>query len=186
MKDILERIEQLERRAERSERIMRIIGEKMEDFDFDSLLGDLNTKEEKVEKHILDDLEDIGENILDDVDLLEDISTEEAEEPEETKIQTIETSTFETTGVEFAEETKQYARAFLDIEMRKRALTQEAKDLKDEYKEQGVDIASVNKAMRELAKELKESAEEAASIERIKELFKKDDRIYTEIVGLAD
>lgn len=183
-----ERIEKLEKRAERSERILRIIGEKMEEFDFDSLLDDIeqtkeDTKETKPEPEVVETAPEPEENLD---DLLEEVPSTEVTSPAPTTIEEPEPETYDNTGVEFAAETKAYAKEYLSIEMRKRALNEELKKLKDDYKDQGVDIATVNKAMKEIAKELKESAEEAACVERVKEMFKKDERIYTDIVGLND
>lgn len=172
----------------------------MEDFDFDTLLGDIDESEvkeavEAVQEEIIEEVTEIEVPEVDDLndaldDLLDEVATPEVvpepvqETAPEVKVTQVETLTYETSGIEFAEETKNYIKESLSIEMRKQALNAEMKVIKNDYADQGVDIGTANKAMKALSKELKESAEEAAAIERVKDMFRADDGIYTDIVGL--
>ncbi len=100
-------------------------------------------------------------------------------------VETVKTPINVTQDIEYAEETKSYTRAMFDIELRKQALQQEAKDLKEEFKDQGVDIKSATSAARELAKRTKQTSEEADQIERTIRMFEQDDGIYSTIVALT-
>lgn len=89
-------------------------------------------------------------------------------------------------GIEFAEETKAYIRAKSDIELRRKSLAQEQKELKEEFKDAGVDIKTADAAAKEIARRIKQSADEADMIEKTMKIFEEDDGIYSTIVALND
>lgn len=159
----------------------------MSEFDFDELLNDVETEVEAPETADFDSLLDEPENLDDllDNDVVMDPVTEPVPEVAvETPAPVQEAPDFTNTGVEFASETTAYAKAFLDLEMQKKALQQEQRELKEEYKDYGVDTVATARAMRALAKELKETPAEVQAEESIKEMFRKDDQVYSTIAGL--
>ncbi len=85
---------------------------------------------------------------------------------------------------DFPEETKAYARAVLDCEIRKQAIQQEKRDLKDEWQDQGVDTVATARAMGRLARSIKQSPEEAKDEQQIEEMLQGDEGIFSTIAAL--
>jgi len=79
--------------------------------------------------------------------------------------------------LEYSEEAKSFLKEYNSLEMDKKAIQEKMKELKDEYKDQGVNVAQVLKAQKEIIKEIKETSEEAEFIAGMKELIKSDDNL---------
>ncbi len=140
----------------------------MEEFDFDELLNEIgDTKSVKEPNDYLDIIADV-----------EAISTSPA-------INKVDISDIQETDIEYVQETDAYIRAKLQLEAEMQALKEEQKSLKDEFKEQGVDIKSADKAISEIKKELKETAVEAKLVEDLKNRYRKDSSIYASIESLV-
>ena len=90
----------------------------------------------------------------------------------------------ETELPDFPEETKAYARAVLDCEIRKQAIQQEKRELKDEWQDQGVDTVATARAMGRLARSIKQSPEEAKDEQQIEEMLQGDEGIFSTIAAL--
>lgn len=213
------KIQELENRIDINEKIIqKIKGLKMgEDFDFDNLLDDIETKTEvkEPETNELDDLdalldtpiptvvEDleipvdaVPEPTLDDLDdLLEETKetnvSETTETPEilSTKNTRANTATtqvskineeisFDTTGVEFAEEYVKYWKEINDLELRKKtandAFKEELSVMKEEYTDAGVDIKSANYVRGTIIRRMKESQEESSLMDAVDKMLNKD------------
>lgn len=73
------------------------------------------------------------------------------------------------TSEEVRQNVEDFANAYLEKLMEKKALDKEIKDLKDEYKEMGVAVAVVAKAINSIKAEKKQSKSEQFELEQIKE-----------------
>ena len=87
--------------------------------------------------------------------------------------------------LEYANEAKTFIREYNDLELQKKALTESQKDLKDQYKELGVDIKGALKARSEVIKEIKETADEAQLIQGYKRIIADDENLMAESVIFA-
>jgi len=86
---------------------------------------------------------------------------------------------------EYSNEAKSFLKDFDSLEFDKRAIQEKIKDLKEEYKDQGVDIAAALKARNEVIKELKEDSETSVIIESMKEAIKGDETLMTNATVFA-
>jgi len=82
---------------------------------------------------------------------------------------------------EYSAEAKKFLKEHNDIEMEKRAIQERQKELKEQYKEDGVDVAATLKAQKTMIAELKEDAETAEIVEQMKAEIKADDRLMTDV-----
>ena len=87
--------------------------------------------------------------------------------------------------LEYADEARSFLREYNELELQKRALGDSQKDLKDQYKELGVDIKGALKARNEVIKEIKETADEAQLVEGYKRIISEDESLMTESVIFA-
>lgn len=173
-----------QRLQEIATRMKEIKGMKMEDFDFDNLLDEID-EEVKVEE---------AEQVDVDLDSLLDATPEpvvqaEVEPVVEEVVEVVKPQpkvNVTVTDIEYAQETDAYVRAKLQLEAEVKALKQEQKNLQEEFKEQGVDIKSANKAVTEMKKELKESPGEAKLVEGLKNRYRNDESIFATIGALID
>ena len=78
---------------------------------------------------------------------------------------------------EYSNEAKSFLKDFNDIEMQKRGLAEKQKELKEEAKEAGVDVAATLKARKAVIEEMKETSDEAQIIEQMKESIRNDDSL---------
>ena len=86
---------------------------------------------------------------------------------------------------EYSAEAKKFLKEHNDIEMEKRAIQERQKELKEQYKEDGVDVAATLKAQKTMIAELKEDAETAEIVEQMKAEIKADDRLMTDVTVLS-
>jgi hypothetical protein len=144
------------------------------EIDLDSLLDEPDEPDELNEPQMTSDdnnIVDIGNH--NQTNQSQSGSTSISEEP-----------TYESTGVEFAEEYPKYWKGKQEFDMRKKALKDEEAEFKKEMEEAGVDISFANRAYKEVTRELKESAEQAQRIESLKKMIKADDIILGTINDL--
>ncbi len=184
--------------------------------EFDALLGELDDlMETPVEEVVVEDIAEVREvtkvaevkeekeEVKEAVDTIADIdaSTNEIVDELNSQIASLKSTikslqssaqdakkeaTVNLPELEYSEEGKAYARAVLDLDVRKKALAQEGKDLKAEYEDQGVDTKSVMTSLKEISKEIKETAQEAQLIEATKQSLRDDDGIFGTINALAN
>ena len=69
--------------------------------------------------------------------------------------------------------------------MQKRGVIEEQKELKEQFKEDGVDVAAVLKAQKTMIAELKEDADTAEIVEQMKEEIKADENLMTSVTVFA-
>ncbi len=89
-----------------------------------------------------------------------------------------------TTGVEFAAETVTFAKEMLAVEAEKQEIQQRIRDLKDEYRDQGVDVVATSKAVRSIARQLKQTSEEAQAEQAIEDMLKQNANVVGTITAL--
>jgi len=153
------------------EKLKKIKGKNMEDFDFDSLLEEVeNTPEKTEETEETEETEKVEESQELNTEPSNPVVTEEPEVP---------ATPISVPDMEYAVETEAYIKAKLQLDIDMKTLKQELKDLNDEFKDQGVDIKSVNKALNEIKKELKETPDEAKNVTNIKSLIRSDDNLIS-------
>ena len=150
------------------EKLKKIKGKNMEDFDFDSLLEEVENTPETPEK--TEEIEKVEESQELNTEPSNPVVTEEPEVP---------ATPISVPDMEYAVETEAYIKAKLQLDIDMKTLKQELKDLNDEFKDQGVDIKSVNKALNEIKKELKETPDEAKNVTNIKSLIRSDDNLIS-------
>jgi len=188
--DITERLSKLEQKIKNIEYVIKEKIMVTEDFDFDSLLDDLDNVVEVKENKNIENIETIEEpEILETPELkiqaadelLDEINQQKEELKQKEKvIQDIKTeSVTEKIDYEYADEARAFLKEYNNLEMEKRDIIQRMKELKTEFEDQGVDVKAVLKAQKEIIKEIKETPDEAHLVEEMKKLIKTDDVLMT-------
>lgn len=165
-------------------RMKKIKGKKMNDFDFDDLLDEVDKDAADAEK-----VEAEAAKVDLNLDaLLNETSKEVINAPAELEISppVPVTKIIENSKIEYIVETDAYVQGKLALDAELKALKQEQKDLQDEFSDQGVDVKSANKALAEMKKEIKETPEEAKLINDLKNRYLKDERIFASIEALIN
>ena len=120
------------------------------------------------------------------IESLEDTIKEQKEQIKQLKkIQTSNVIEEVVSEYEFGQDAKKFLKEHNDIEMQKRALVEKLKEIKESYKDVGVDIGATLKAQKTLIQELKEDAGTAQIIEQMKKEIKEDDRLMTDVTVFA-
>jgi len=86
---------------------------------------------------------------------------------------------------DYSQEAKKFLKEHNDLEMQKRGVIEEQKELKEQFKEDGVDVAAVLKAQKTMIAELKEDADTAEIVEQMKEEIKADENLMTSVTVFA-
>ena len=181
----------------------------MTDFDFDNLLEDLETETpvetpapevlapdtsltpeeiKEVDKEIVEDMApEPVDNALDDTIL----ELEKENKELKAKIKAMKTLQENMTvskvvsKYDYSNEAKKFLKEHNDLEMQKRGVIEEQKELKEQFKDDGVDVAAVLKAQKTMISELKEDAETAQIVEQMKEEIKADENLMTSVTVFA-
>jgi len=138
-----------------------VIGEKMEDFNLDEMLSDIN-KETTETVETAQEVEVITQSSQ---DMQEEFLINRDEE--ETKL------------------TLEYARRMIALEKEIKAIKDDMKAIKDEYKDEGVSVQKVNKAIKNIKMAMKLNDLDATEIEMIQTVLSADPDIHTEIAQLV-
>ena len=83
--------------------------------------------------------------------------------------------------IEFKDETISCAKEILEKQLEKKAIDEEIKSIKEEYKDQGVNLKAVNTAISEIKKEMKETPQDAQDTEALKEILRKETGVIDSI-----
>ena len=185
-------------------KIIKIMKENnMEEFDFDDLLNELSepevqleTKEEKKEpeveqvaepvitEEVPEPIVEVSNNAIPEPDpqsIIDDLNVEISQLKDKLKavenIQSDRVVENVVSDYEYSNEAKSFLKDFNDIEMQKRGLAEKQKELKEEAKEAGVDVAATLKARKAVIEEMKETSDEAQIIEQMKESIRNDDSL---------
>ena len=186
------------------------------DIDFDSLLDDIETTETEtevtesdteteetpiektpIEETPIEETPIEPEVTLDGMvkKLQEEIKQLKKELKKAKATQAVQQSVQETQNVqmpenmdeEIVERTRSFLKEYAEILTQKKALQEQEREIKAEYKDEGVNVQAAIKAWKEYQKEIKETSEEAHETEYIKEgIIKQDDDIQTSIHTLTD
>ena len=213
--DILGRLEELEKRVNRNDKIIKKITKGLqmsEEFDFDALLEEIDTETQPTEsteatqpevKEPEVDLENIDavpktseesfdelESLLDDTKSNDTVGVEPAiektpEVQQSPKVEIDEIS-YNTVGVEFAEEYVKYWKSVNDIELRKKAALEEFKEelqqIKDEFSDAGVDIKAADYTRKTIIRRMKETEEEQKLMDAVDIMLNTDKNLKDSFV----
>jgi hypothetical protein len=192
----MDRIDRIEERLARQEKIIRKtierIGLNMEDFNFDDLLDEIDESETAIEAteatpEPAPEPEPAPTNTIADLDSLIDEPDEPAPvapvtpvtpTPKTTQVEEI---SYDTTGVEFAEEYVKYFKERNDKLMQKKAFMDEwnedVKAMDDEYEDIGVDTKVAKYVENMYKKQMNETAEQTKLFNAMEKMMKKDDSL---------
>ena len=143
----------------------------MEDFNLDEMLNDINTGTTQAAV--------VAENTV--VDVKVDVIAQPAQ-------QTSQEMQEEFLINKDEEETKltlEYARRMIALEKEIKEIKDDMKAIKDEYKDEGVSVQKVNKAIKNIKMAMKLNDLDATEIEMIQTVLSADPDIHTEIAQLV-
>jgi len=143
----------------------------MEDFNLDEMLNDINTDTTQAAV--------VAENTV--VDVKVDVIAQPAQ-------QTSQEMQEEFLINKDEEETKltlEYARRMIALEKEIKEIKDDMKAIKDEYKDEGVSVQKVNKAIKNIKMAMKLNDLDATEIEMIQTVLSADPDIHTEIAQLV-
>jgi len=166
----------------------------MAEFDFDSLLEDIDTPvpsvkpkevksdkevEEKVgevfsKEHVEEALEDIQEPKVTEEQVKEVFHKKAIEEAKDNAKQPDYSDEF----ADMIGEVKKYFKDVYNIKQEIRELQDQLKERRQEAKEIGIKVTVVDKAMKEVIAQIKETSEDAKYIEDAKRLIESDPDLY--------
>ena len=148
------------------------------------------------EETIIDEIKEVQEELVDLSDATDSVIIELEAQVKDLKSQLKSMKELKTQAVEagavsalpeleYSAEARSFLKEYNAIEFEKKSLNDKTKELKDEYKEMGVDVSSALKAQKEKIKEIKETSEEAELIEGYKNLIGDDDDLMGDVTLLA-
>jgi len=146
------------------------------ELDLDALLAE---DEPEVTEPVLEVTEPVPETLESALEeVLEPTPVSTQPKPKVTKVQEI---SYDTVGVEFAEEYVKYWKELNDLELRKQAAMSAFKEelgtMKTEYEDAGVDIKSANYVRNTYIKQMRETTEESHLMEAIEKMMKADQNL---------
>ena len=152
-----------------------VIGEKMEDFNLDEMLSDINTGNTAETAETAEKVEVITQAV-------------QPTQPTQPSKQTSQEMQEEFLINRDEEETKltlEYARRMIALEKEIKEIKDDMKAIKDEYKDEGVSVQKVNKAIKNIKMAMKLNDLDATEIEMIQTVLSADPDIHTEIAQLV-
>jgi len=194
-------------------KIFKKAGENMSEFDFDSLLDDVeNGTVETVNEEVIPDVipeavkaEEEAVEGLTDEEIMSEVDTLLDEDDDDVldnladyKVPDIEVpqppKDLSTGGVsirDFLDEeesaaTQEYIMAYNDTVREIDELKMKQKKLKDEAKEEGVPVTVVHKSLGELKKEIKETVDEAREVESMKDFIRSNAGMYQGVIDATE
>ena len=87
---------------------------------------------------------------------------------------------------EYSDNYKKFIKELNALEFQKKDLQEQIKELKQTYKDEGVDVQAAIRARNEIIKDIRTKPDEAENIESAKVLLKEDESIYTDLTILAE
>ena len=151
----------------------------MAEFDFDSLLEEVDTPVAPVKK----------------VETKVEVS-EEVEEPKEIEKEVVETvkekevkkinSYLSNLGEDELQAGKEYLKKMFDCQERIKEIREEIKEIKQEYKEVGVKTSLWDKAKKIKVEELKETSEDSQYLTRVMDYIEENTDLYSIVAMEAD
>jgi septal ring factor EnvC (AmiA/AmiB activator) len=166
------------------------------DFDFDSLLDEVDTpvskeevkevKEEKVENPKINTPESFMEENSKPAPTEEDMSKVFSKKAiKEAKTNSLKPD-FSDEFRDMMQEIEKYYKDVFDIKQQIKDLQDELKERRNEAKEIGIKVTAADKAMKEVINQIKESSEDAKYIEDAKRLIEENDSLYNIAVAEAN
>jgi chromosome segregation ATPase len=167
----------------------------MQEFDFDSLLEDIEETPTKIEVPEVPYVPEVPEvpYVPEVPETSKEIKPTEKDVAKVFNKKAIEEAKINSLKPDFSDEFKdmmqeleKYYKDTFDIKQQIKDLQEELKDRRNEAKEIGIKVTAADKAMKEVVAQIKESSEDAKYIEDSKRLIEENDSLYNIAVAEAN